>query len=117
MSLMLSTTMPRRNTLAANKNKPTSRVRVTRSPRWSSEPMRTPTASIVEAVSVETVDEVVTLAIREPPMKAYTITGTMQVYKPIWTGMLATVAYAIASGMTTAPVLRPARTSARSHLA
>ncbi len=36
----------------------------------------------------------------------------MQVYKPIWTGMFATVAYAIASGMTTAPVLSPARMSA-----
>jgi hypothetical protein len=54
--------------------------------------MRTPPASIVEAVSVETVDEVLILATREPPMNAYTTTGTMHVYKPIWTGMLATVA-------------------------
>ena len=74
--------------------------------------MSTPPASIVEAVSVDTVDDVVTLATREPPMKAYTTTGTMQVYKPIWTGMFATVAYAIPSGMTTAPVLSPARMSA-----
>ncbi len=41
--------------------------------------------------------------------------GTMHVYKPTCTGRSATVAYAIAWGITTAPAASPATMSLESH--
>lgn len=66
---------------------------------------------------------VLTERVREPPSSAYTAIGTMQVYSPTSAGRPATVAYAIAWGMTTAPAASPpttppasqARSDPRSH--
>jgi hypothetical protein len=91
-SLMFSITAPRRSMRAARSSTPTMSVSVTRCDCASGEPATTPAASSVEAVSVAIVDVVVTLAVRDPPRKAYTTSSSMHVYRPIWTGMFATVA-------------------------
>ena len=59
------------------------------------------------AVSVATVDVVLTDSVREPPSTTYTTIGTMHVYSPTSTGRSAIVAYAIACGTTTAPAESP----------
>ena len=50
-----------------------------RSPTGSLDAAATPAASRVDAVSMATVDVVLTDRVREPPSRAYTTIGTMHV--------------------------------------
>ena len=69
-SEMLSMSAPRRHRRKNSRMAPTSRVSMARSPAGSALSPATPTAISVEAVSVATVDVVLTDSVREPPRKA-----------------------------------------------
>lgn len=72
-------------------------------------------AATAAAVRADSVEVVLTDSGREVPARAYTSVGTVATYRPTWTGSPAMVAYAMAWGMTTAAVVRPATMSPRSH--
>jgi hypothetical protein len=64
----------------------------------------------------DAIEEVtLTLSGRDVPAKAYAAIGTEAAYRPISTGKPAIAAYAIACGLTTAAVVRPAIRSGRNH--